>query len=52
MFVIPIATIATIVGLVMVCYSLWPVWGVLTFPIVGSQFMGFVVVVAMLPDIF
>lgn len=49
--VIPLATIAAIVGGVLICKGLWPVWSVLTIPIVGIQFMGLVVAVAMIPDI-
>lgn len=50
-FVIPIATISIIIGSAFVCKGLWAVWHVLTFPIVGTQFMGLIVVIAMVPDI-
>lgn len=51
MFVIPVATISSILCMMLVCYSLWPIWNVFTIFIVGVQFMGFIVVVAMVPDI-
>lgn len=50
-FVIPIATIASLIGGVVLCKSVWPVWSILTIPIMVSQFMGFVVFIAMIPDI-
>ena len=48
-FVIPIATVAIILGCGLICRGLWPVWSVLTFPIVGIQIYGFVIFVAMIP---
>ncbi|XP_067941482.1 transmembrane protein 128-like [Watersipora subatra] len=51
-FVIPIATAAGIVAGGFICYSVWPVWSIFTIPIVASQFMGFIVIVAMIPSIF
>jgi len=50
-FVIPVATACGVIGCGLVTRALWPVWGVFTFPIVGSQFTGVVIIIAMLPDI-
>lgn len=50
-FVIPVATVSMLAGGVLVCYSVWPVWSVLTIPIVGIEIMGFIVFIAMIPDI-
>ena len=50
-YVIPTATIATLIGGAMICKSVWPVWSILAIPILGTQFMGFIVFIAMIPDI-
>ncbi|XP_025095876.1 transmembrane protein 128-like [Pomacea canaliculata] len=44
---IPIATASFIAGSCCVIKSLWPVWGILTPPILVTLFMGVVVVIAM-----
>lgn len=49
-YVIPAATIAMVVGLILLCGALWPVWRFLTFPIVTLQVYGLVIMIAMIPD--
>ncbi|KAK2166440.1 hypothetical protein LSH36_39g10033 [Paralvinella palmiformis] len=46
---IPVATASFAFGSFCVTIGLWPVWGVLTIPILFTQFMGFIVVIAAVP---
>ena len=50
-FVIPVATASMLLGTIALCKSLWSVWSFLTVLIVGTQVMGLVVFVAMIPSI-
>eukprot|EP00850_Spirogloea_muscicola_P002483 SM000009S23612 [mRNA] locus=s9:1037540:1038456:- [translate_table: standard] len=46
---IPTATILGLSSYILFCYSLWPIWGILTMPLLFTLFMAFVVVSPYLP---
>ncbi|KAL3865145.1 hypothetical protein ACJMK2_006766 [Sinanodonta woodiana] len=47
---IPIATASFVLGAFVLTVALWPVWGILTPVILFVLFMGFIVLIAMLPN--